>query len=554
MKTHLYTICLVGIILCLMSCNRRSPDGARINEADTYIEEDADSALSVLQAIDPTRLTSDSEKARHALLLSMALDKNLIDRTDFAVLQPAIDYYARHGNATDKLRTLYYQGRIYFNQGDMATAMSYFNRALNEGKSSDDIRTKARTHYARSTLYHKLYKMDRFVEENRLAAELFKQVHLTNSYANCLTRIINGYTLLDERENAKRYIRLCKPILDSLSLQRRGAFYDAYLEFLFSYGSDAELKSTLEEYYAAIPVERLDWVTIAHIHCRLHDPQTALQCILRHRLDGTPTKKRVRYYAVLSRIYQELHAPQEALDAYIHYSQTSDSLDLVAFKQDTKFIEDYHKLELDTVSRLASKNRIITATVIALFLLFAICISIYIRLTIHARKRKMLEIEREQYRLQCLQIEEERDNLTRLITHNNEMDESVHAALTERITFLNRFFAQYIKQKGDPDDTLMTEVEQLLANRDAFMTSTRLAFTASHPQFIHHLQTKGLTEWEISYCCLYALGLNGKEVGAYIKMRSHYNQSSIIREKLGIGEHDTNLGIYLRKLLNQFSL
>ena len=32
-------------------------------------------------------------------------------------------------------------------------------------------------------------------------------------------------------------------------------------------------------------------------------------------------------------------------------------------------------------------------------------------------------------------------------------------------------------------------------------------------------------------------------------MRSHYNVSSDIREKLGINEHDTNLDIYLRKLL-----
>ena len=45
------------------------------------------------------------------------------------------------------------------------------------------------------------------------------------------------------------------------------------------------------------------------------------------------------------------------------------------------------------------------------------------------------------------------------------------------------------------------------------------------------------------------MGLKGREVGTYIKMRSHYNVSSDIREKLGINEHDTNLGIYLRKLL-----
>ena len=91
--------------------------------------------------------------------------------------------------------------------------------------------------------------------------------------------------------------------------------------------------------------------------------------------------------------------------------------------------------------------------------------------------------------------------------------------------------------------------KQVLKDKDAFMDSTRLAFKASHPHFINHLKEHGLTEWEINYCCLYAMGLKGREVGTYIKMRSHYNVSSDIREKLGINEHDTNLGIYLRKLL-----
>lgn len=85
------------------------------------------------------------------------------------------------------------------------------------------------------------------------------------------------------------------------------------------------------------------------------------------------------------------------------------------------------------------------------------------------------------------------------------------------------------------------------------MSSTRLAFTGSHPDFIKYLERHNLTEWEIEYCCLYALGLKGKEVGTYIKLRSHYNISSEIREKLGLGETDTNLGIYIRKLLDRVS-
>ena len=76
-----------------------------------------------------------------------------------------------------------------------------------------------------------------------------------------------------------------------------------------------------------------------------------------------------------------------------------------------------------------------------------------------------------------------------------------------------------------------------------------MAFSATHPEFIKYLENKGLTEYELNYACLYALGLRGKEVGEYIKVKRHYNISSDIRKKLGIDEHDTNLGIYIRRIL-----
>ena len=43
--------------------------------------------------------------------------------------------------------------------------------------------------------------------------------------------------------------------------------------------------------------------------------------------------------------------------------------------------------------------------------------------------------------------------------------------------------------------------------------------------------------------------MRGKEVGEYIQLRRHYHISSDIRRKLGIDDHETNIGIYIRKLM-----
>ena len=134
---------ILVLILCLASCNRHSEHWATITAMERIIEERPDSVLNVLQSINVDELSDDEERAKHALLLSMSLDKNFIDKTDFEVLQPAIDYYEDNGTATDKLRTYFYQGRIYQNAGKDALAMECFVKAISEGNESDDILTES---------------------------------------------------------------------------------------------------------------------------------------------------------------------------------------------------------------------------------------------------------------------------------------------------------------------------------------------------------------------------------------------------------------------------
>ena len=102
MKHYIY---ILAIIFCLASCTPHSKHWETLMQVESYIEERPDSALTVLQGMDKEALAGKEEEAKHALLLSMALDKNVIDRTDFEVLQPAIDYYLEKGTPNEKLRT-----------------------------------------------------------------------------------------------------------------------------------------------------------------------------------------------------------------------------------------------------------------------------------------------------------------------------------------------------------------------------------------------------------------------------------------------------------------
>ena len=162
-----YYISIIILAIFLFSCNGHSKHWETLSQVESYIEEKPDSALVTLEQIDLFELSGKEEKAKHALLYSMALDKNFVDKTDFEVLQPAIDYYEDNGSATDKLRTYYYQGRIYQNAGNDALAMESFVKALSEGGESDDVLTQARIYFAQSKIYYSLYEWDNFIEANK---------------------------------------------------------------------------------------------------------------------------------------------------------------------------------------------------------------------------------------------------------------------------------------------------------------------------------------------------------------------------------------------------
>lgn len=543
-------IIALAVVLSFMACNRHSEHWVALCQVETFIEEQPDSALVVLQGIDAGDLSSAEERAKHALMLSMALDKNYIDKTDFEVLQPAIDYYEDNGSTTDKLRTYFYQGRIYQNQANNALAMESFVNALSEGANSEDLKTKARVHYAQAMIYYSLYDWDNFIESIQYAAALFQESGLHNQYIDCLILIVNGYTLKGDTENALLYIDECQRLTSKMSLNSLCSYYTSYLTYLIKHGTKQDIENIIKDYKVIIPASHIDWLTLSNAYIKIGEYNDALHSILQY--DNSLSSQGIKYQILLSEIYEHLGRYEESLNAYKEYMVVSDSTTWAIMQQDTKFVEERHNLELQTLKEKDSKMRVILWSALFIAILLAIIVFIRYRLKVNRMEKAIAEQETEKYRLLYLQMEEERDNLTNLLAQSDELAPDVKTAVGKRLELLNKFFTAFITNNSDIDRTASKEMEELLANKDTFMASTKLAFAGSHPKFIKYLEDRGLTDWEISYCCLYALGLKGKEVGSYIKMRSHYNNSSEVREKLGINEHDTNLGIYIRKLLKSF--
>ena len=78
----------------------------KLSRAETFITDNPDMALKVLDSLDVEELSTRRLQARYALLYSIALDKNYVDVKDDSIIAPAVRYYARHGSADEKLNSI----------------------------------------------------------------------------------------------------------------------------------------------------------------------------------------------------------------------------------------------------------------------------------------------------------------------------------------------------------------------------------------------------------------------------------------------------------------
>lgn len=546
-----YIIILI-VLLSLASCTKHSEHWGTLAQVESYIEERPDSALVVLQGIDNEELANDEERAKHALLLSMALDKNFVDKTDFEVLQPAIDYYEDNGTATDKLRTYFYQGRIYQNAGKDALAMECFVKAISEGDESDDILTKARIYFNRGSIYYSLYEWDSFIETHKTAASYFKQAGRHHSYVHCLILIVNGYTLKNEPENALPYIDECKQLREIMSFPLLLGFYSSYITYLEDCGTDTEIKDVIKEYLNTIPAESVDWLTLANAYIRLGQYEDARQAIEQYK-NSTKASEEIKYKALKSEIYERLGRYEESLRAWKEYMVVSDSTTWAIMQQDTKFVEERHNLEMAKAQETDAKNKrtiAIMACVIALIGSLLVIMIIRRRLQITRAKNRELEVEKQRYEQLYADAVAERDALTKMVEGSNVRDEA-KAVIKARLDVLNKVIISQITGTTSANKKAYEELESLLANKESFIESTRLAIEGNNPEFITALKQRGLTDEEINICCLYAIGLKGKDIKAYTSQPRHYHHSADIRHKLGLTESDTNLSIFLRDMLEK---
>ena len=541
------------VVLTTGSCDHYKTVREKLNVAENLMNAHPDSALDILDNIPSAGINDREVAARYALLKSIALDKNYIDTTNFDVLQPAIDYYIKNGKPDEKLRTYYYQGRIYQNKGDDDSAMRSFMNGCDLRHGVTDSLLLAHTLVAQGTLYFKQYKINDFVHYNMEAAKLYKTIGKDILAIKSYTNALDGYVMQNNKPAADSLMSICVPMVKK-NPEGEAFLFPSLLSYTVNFCSSDEIKEVLTE-YQNMELTTDETMIFAEGYSKIGEYDKAMTLISNIN-PAENTWDSLKYASIKIDILERQGKYKQAFILYRNYSATLERHQKELLSQDLLFADKKHQLEMKNLIEIQDRDRIIGGTLCGIFALVILVGWLYYRSYRSKTKRilaekenKNLRLEQENLRLEIDQLENERDNLKELQKEQSELAKPIKDVIKSRLDLLNGLLAKEITNNDRYAEPYNKWIDTVRNDQKKFMDSTRLAFAASHPKFMEYLEQHGLSTDEINYLCLYAIGLRGKEVGEYTQMKRHYIVSHEIRKKLGIDEHETNIGPYIRRLM-----
>ena len=177
----------------LLSC--RSYDVNRtLQDIDSYIMTRPDSALTVLEGMDRDALRTECQKAHHALLHAMALDKSFIDVKEDSIASVAVNYYSKKGPMKYRARAYYYLGLSYYYKQDYDRAILEFTKAEKAAEVSDSLYW-GMTRSFQADVYNRTYndveEIKCLLDAKRIYTELYDEykvqtvnLRLAKAYSN----------------------------------------------------------------------------------------------------------------------------------------------------------------------------------------------------------------------------------------------------------------------------------------------------------------------------------------------------------------------------------
>ena len=593
MSSFKYAGLIISIIISLISCthNKNYPTAFQpeLAKAEAMMYRYPDSALHILQGIQPDNPSDNEQYATWALLMTQAQYKNQIEQSD-SLINIAYSYFINQDNAQRKALALYYKGILCHESHHAEDALSFYLEATTEIEKTNDYQLGflINSEIGLMYLYRKL---------NDYAMEYFEKAHHNAELSNNQTYIAFSFIYIARAfSQKKQYNKAIEYYEKAIKIGQVNNYptilASAMNETSFLFLKTGDNKKALQYAKDCIKIKKTDqrifslgdtyrylkmynsayfYLNQACLSPNIHTARSAYQALYYISQEEKDYKKAVEYSNKLW-FYQDSIGKTDRNKALIEMQEKYDQ---------QKIINENNLSQI-------KKDRIIRNVLIALIILsFIIAITNYLyQRKIVSQKQEILEkeekiryftmkihenetlINRNKMRIEELTIQmegsqeikeqwKEQNKIRQEIQQQNEMLKLENNKLQNHISN----YAQSLKEKSKELEAMehLSEENQYLHKREAFLCNQLINQTElfnklkttkyiddqlwqeikekidllfdNYTKRLYH-QIPSLTDGDIQICCLIKLRFSNGDIANMLAI----SPTSVSKRKLRLKE------------------
>lgn len=584
---------IISIITSLISCthnkNYTTTFQPELAKAEAIMYRYPDSALHILQGIQPDNPSDNEQYATWALLMTQAQYKNQIEQSD-SLINIAYSYFINQDNAQRKALALYYKGILCHESHHAEDSLSFYLEATAEIEKTNDYQLGflINSEIGLMYLYRKL---------NDYAMEYFEKAHHNAELSNNQTYIAFSFIYIARAfSQKKQYNKAIEYYEKAIKIGQVNNYptilASAMNETSFLFLKIGENKKALQYAKDCIKIKKTDqrifslgdtyrylkmydsayfYLNQASLSPNIHTARSAYQALFYISQEEKDYKKAVEYSNKLW-FYQDSIGKTDRNKALIEMQEKYDQ---------QKIINENNLSQI-------KKDRIIRNVLIALIILsFIIAITNYLyQRKIVSQKQEILEkeekiryftmkihenetlINRNKMRIEELTIQmegsqeikeqwKEQNKIRQEIQQQNEMLKLENNKLQNHISN----YAQSLKEKSKELEAMehLSEENQYLHKREAFLCNQLINQTElfnklkttkyiddqlwqeikekidllfdNYTKRLYH-QIPSLTDGDIQICCLIKLRFSNGDIAKMLAI----SPTSVSKRKLRLKE------------------
>ena len=399
---HITSFVVIILFLFMGACHNH-PQAPMLLEVEKIIEEQPDSALSILNKIENINQLSEKDHATYCLLLTQAQDLNYITHTSDSLIKIAATYFEKSNDKHKASLSYYYMGRVNTDLHDALKAQEFYLKALEIGEKTKDYHLLAKICNNLGTLYNyqDIYDLALPMQKKALYYINMEQKQDTVNMSYILRNTARTFTLMNLEDSAviyhKQALKYSRPYNISSILVDLGNIYIYKNEYV-------EAKKYIDLAQNSTTILK----TLYPIYLSKGKLLSAMGQLDSAKYYLTQCSQSSNIYTQAGSLYHlaQVALKENDLNNYVKYTETystlRDSITKHSHFENIRIAQsmfNYQRIakEKDQFEKKAAQRMIFIYQVIIIFFL-TIAIFIFIFKREKIKKKRLTELKEEQYK------------------------------------------------------------------------------------------------------------------------------------------------------------